>query len=108
MNPIKVIKNSIVKVLLGKSAIPSGLLELHKYFKDYGPINFKSHQEDGLMISVSTNFRYGSIVAHGANERELDTNIKDAILTSFEVPSSYKLEAALKKEGEKKGSYVLA
>ncbi len=61
-----------------------------------------------MKVSVSTNFKYGSIIAHGKNDKELDNNIKDAILTSFEVPSSYKKEAAIMREGERRDSYVLA
>lgn len=108
MNLIKVVKDRVVKMMFGSSMVPSGLVELNKYFRHYGPINFKHHNEDGMKVSVSTNFKYGSIVAHGKNDQELDKNIKDAILTSFEVPSSYKKEAAIVRGSERRNSYVLA
>ena len=108
MNLIKAAKDRFIKATLGKSTVPSGLVDLNKYFRQYGPINFANHKEDGLIISVSTDFKYGSIIAHGRNPKELDANVKDAILTSFEVPSSYKKEAAIVKAGEKKDSYALA
>ncbi len=108
MNLLKVTKDKAIKALLGKATVPSGLYELNKYFRQYGPIEFKHHKDDGLIISVSTNFKYGSIIAHGRNLEELDKNVRDAILTSFEVPSSYKKEAAIVKEGERQNAYALA
>lgn len=108
MNLIKNTKDRIVKAALGKGTVPSGLLEMHKYFKHYGAINFQEHKEDGIIISISTNFKYGSIIAHGKDRKELDANVEDAILTSFEIPSSYKREASLIKVGDKQDAYVLA
>jgi len=108
MNLIKTTKDRIVKAALGKGTVPSGLVELNKYFRQFGQINFQEHKEDGVIISVSTNFKYGSIIAHGKNRKELDANVEDAILTSFEVPSSYKKEASLIKVGKKQDAYVLA
>ncbi|MDO8664373.1 MAG: hypothetical protein Q7K44_02375 [Candidatus Liptonbacteria bacterium] len=108
MNLLKVTKDKAIKALLGKATVPSGLYELNKYFRQYGAIEFKNHNDDGLIISVSTNFKYGSIIAHGSNLEELDRNVKDAILTSFEVPSSYKKEAGIVKEGERQNAYALA
>jgi len=107
MSLLKITKDKVIKTLLGKAAVPSGLVELNKYFRLYGPINFQNHLEDGTQVSVSTNFKYGSIVAHGKDARELDFNIKDAILTSFEVPSSYRSDAGIIKVGERKDSYAL-
>ena len=58
---------------------------------------------------MSTNFRFGSIITSGKTREELDENIKDAILTSFDVPSAYAKEAAVKSVGEaSKGAYALA
>jgi hypothetical protein len=108
MNLIKITKDRIVKAALGKGTVPSGLLELNKYFRQFGPIHFQEHKEDGVIISVSTDFKYGSIIAHGKDRKELDANVEDAILTSFEIPSSYKQEASLVKVGDKQDAYVLA
>jgi hypothetical protein len=108
MNLLKVTKDRIVKAALGKGTVPSGLVELNKYFRHFGPINFEEHKEGGLIISVSTNFKYGSIVAHGKDREELDANVEDAILASFEIPSSYKHEASLVKVGDKQEAYALA
>jgi hypothetical protein len=105
---LKVTKDKAIKTLLGKSAVPSGLVELNKYFRLYGPIHFQNHREDGMQVSVSTNFKYGSIIAHGKDAKELDRNIRDAILTSFEVPSSYSKEAGVIRVGEREDSYALA
>lgn len=108
MTWIKVIKNNLLKSFWGKEFVPRGLLELHEYFKNYGAIKFQFKQEDGLIIAVSENFQYGSIVTSGKDFEELDRNIKDAILTSFEIPSSYTTEANIKRMGEKREEYVLA
>jgi hypothetical protein len=67
---------------------------MQKYFRNYDPIKFTFHREDGLVVAVSENFRHGSIVTFAKNEQELDAKIKDAILTSFGIPSSYAKEAA--------------
>jgi hypothetical protein len=108
MNFLKVTKDRLVKATLGKGVVPVGLVELNKYFRVYGPINFKTHKEaDDLIVSVSTDYKYGSIIAQGKNPKELDANIKDAILTSFEIPSSYKKEALIQRVGEKKDAYAL-
>ncbi len=108
MSLLKVAKDKVVKTLLGKMGVPSGLVELNKYFRLYGPIDFQRHQENGIQVSVSTNFKYGSIIAHGKDADELDRNIKDAILTLFEIPSSYAKEAGIIRVGERKDYYALA
>lgn len=108
MGFMKVTKDRLVRSLLGQASVPRGLFELLNYFRIHGPINFQYHHEDGLMVAVSTNFRYGSIVAQGRDLAELDQDIKDAILTAFEVPSSYAKEARIVKEGEESHSYALA
>lgn len=105
---IKILKDYIVKSLNGANFVPRGLLELHEYFKANEPIHFNYTNENGVIVAVSENFRYGSIVTSGKNYDELDKNIKDAILTSFEIPSSYSNEAKIIKVGEKKAEYVLA
>ena len=108
MKLAKVVKDRAIRVLLGKSVVPSGLYELGKYFRLYGPIKFEHHQEGSTIVSVSTNFKYGSIVACGDTREKLDENVKDAILTSFEIPSSYRKEAAIVNEGELQEEYALA
>lgn len=106
---IKQFKDRLIKILFGNSAVPRGLFELNEYFRKRGFINFEEKkEEDGLFIAVSTNFQYGSIIAHGKNQEELDKNIKDAILTSFEIPSSYVKEANIIKKGTTQNAYALA
>lgn len=95
-------------MLFGKAAVPRGLFELNQYFRLYGPMTFTFKPGKGNnIIAVSNNYRFGSIVTSGSTPEELDKNIKDAILTSFEIPSSYAAEAALKKEGDMKKEYVI-
>lgn len=108
MNTFKIIKDRIVRYAVGDTFVPKGLLELRNYFIHYGPINFKYEVKDGLIIAMSTNFRHGSIVTSGETQEELDSNIKDAILTSFELPSSYAKEANIHKEGSESNVYALA
>ena len=84
MSLTKRIKNQLIKVLLGESAVTRGLFELNQYFRQHGPISFRGEAgEDGTLVAISNNFRYGSIVTSGRNAEELDKNIRDAILTSF-------------------------
>lgn len=105
----KRVKDKLIKFFLGESTVPRGLFELNQYFRIYGPINFHYEKsEDGNLIAISDNFRYGSIITSGMNQQELDKNIKDAILTSFEVPSSYAPEANIQKVGDKQEAYALA
>ena len=108
MKLLKVIGDSIIKTTQGKNYVPAGLVELNKYFRHYEPIVFKYHKEGDETVAVSENFKYGSIIAAGKDDKELDKNIKDAILTSFEIPSSYKDEAGIIRQGEEKKQYVLA
>jgi len=106
---LKKTKDNLIKLLLGSSAVPRGLFKMGEYFRHNGPINFKREQGDGAIIAISTNFRYGSIVTSGKDEKELDSNIKDAILTSFDVPSSYAKEASVNKVGDaQQEKYALA
>ncbi|MDD2753303.1 MAG: hypothetical protein PHT44_01715 [Candidatus Portnoybacteria bacterium] len=106
---IKMVKDWLIRALWGKNVIPRGLFDLGQYFRGFGPIVFRHEKgEDGSIIAISTNFRYGSIVTSGRDEKELDKNIKDAILTSFKVPSSYAKEAKIIRTDEKKKEYALA
>ncbi len=106
---VKKVKDRLVKQLLGKASVPRGLFELNQYFRHYPPIKFKyNNTEDGTIVAVSENFRYGSIVTSGKNNKELDENIKDAILTSFDVPSSFAKEANINKVGVHQEQYALA
>lgn len=105
---IKRFKDSLIKALLGPESVPRGLFELDEYFRIYKGINFENKETDDGIVAISTDFKYGSIITSGKDEKELDRNIKDAILTSFEVPSSYAKEAKLHKVGEKQKEYVLA
>jgi hypothetical protein len=107
MSIIKQAKDLATKMTPGRS-IPTGLIEMHNYFKNNGSIKFNQHRKNGLIIAVSSNFIYGSIVTSGKNTNELDKNIKDAILTSFEIPSAYAKEAGLYQTGEKEREYAIA
>ena len=109
MSFIKRSKDQLAKILNGKDVVPQGLVEINRYFRLYGPIQFEFKQSGGAIVAVSKNFQYGSIVTSGKDPKELDKNIKDAILTSFEVPSAYAVEANIQRENEKKShSYALA
>ncbi|OGL88607.1 hypothetical protein A3H75_00755 [Candidatus Uhrbacteria bacterium RIFCSPLOWO2_02_FULL_51_9] len=109
MTFVKQTKDQLIRFLFGGKSVPRGLFELSEYNRLYGPISFKNERGDGVIIAVSTDFRYGSIVTSGKNEEELEENIKDAILTSFEIPSSYAKEARVHKvnSGQQEG-YAIA
>ena len=85
----KTIKDQFIKLLFGGTSVPRGLFELTNYFRLHGPINFEFKNDDGVFVAISKNFIYGKIITHGKDIKELDNNIKDAILTSFKIPSSY-------------------
>lgn len=109
MTLIKKAKNQLIKVLFGNASVPRGLFELNQYFRLYGPINFRHEKgEGGNIIAISTNYRFGSIVTSGMTMEELEKNTKDAILTSFSIPSSFVKEAAIYKVGGKQGEYAIA
>lgn len=108
MSILKKIKDKFIKFALGSKIVPRGLFELNQYFRVYGPIHFNYEKKDDVIVAISTNFRYGSVITSGKNEEELDKNIKDAILTSFEVPSSYAHEAKIHKVGDRRKEYALA
>lgn len=104
----KVLKDRLVKFLLGQDYVPGSLYDCSEYFRHYSAIKFEYHNEDGLIVAVSTDFKYGSIITSAKNEKELDRNIKDAILTSFEVPSVYLDKVNLYKVGDQMEGYALA
>lgn len=109
MSLTKKIRDQLIKVLYGKTSVPSGLFELSQYFRHYEPINFREEAgENGNVVAISTNYRYGSIITSGKTLADLEKNIKDAILTSFDIPSSFAKEAGVHKVGAKQGSYALA
>ncbi len=98
----KLLKDRCVKLLLGKSLVPSGLAELNNYFRINRVINFSNErQADGSLVAISSDFRYGRIITSAKNEEELEEKIKDAILTAFEVPSSYAKDAGVHRVGER-------
>ncbi|MDP3741575.1 MAG: hypothetical protein Q8R08_04620 [bacterium] len=108
MRITKVVRDYIIRQAFGKDSIPRGLYELSEYARHHGPIVFDFHKDDGIITAVSKDFRFGSIITQGKDEQELDRNIKDAILTSFEIPSSFKREANIKRVGEQAKGYALA
>ena len=100
-------RNKTIARLFGESYVPSGLSDLNQYFRVYSDIHFrKEPQEDGSVIAVSDNFHYGTIIAHAQKSENLDEKIKDAILTAFEVPSSYAKEANVKRTNEKEYAFA--
>lgn len=88
--------------------MPKGLLELNQYFRNKEPINFEFKRDGDMIVAVSTNFQYGSIVTSGKDEKELDQKIKDAILTAFEIPSSYAEDAKIHRVGDEEKIYAYA
>lgn len=107
MSLYKEAKDQFIKFVLGKASVPSGLSDLHHYFRTYGAIHFRTEkQEDGSLVAISENFRYGSIITRAQNADELSEKIKDAILTAFEVPSSYSKEAAVHRIGEQEYAFA--
>lgn len=107
MSLYKQTKDQLIKLMLGKASVPSGLLDLNHYFRMYGPINFRHEkQDDGSLVAISDNFRYGTIITHAENREQLDEKVKDAILTAFDVPSSYAKEAAVRRTDEKEYAFA--
>lgn len=97
---LKIIRDKIGRFILG-SSVPRGLVEIQLYFRHNDPLNFRvEKQEDDSLVAMSTNYRHGSIIAHAKNHGELDRQIKDAILTAFEIPSSYEREADIRSNAE--------
>lgn len=108
MSVIKQVKDYLIKILWDGKSVPRELLELNEYFRNYGAIHFEEKEESGEFITISKDFKYGSIITSGKTREELDKNVEDAILTSFEIPSSYRKEANLHKVGQKNHSYAIA
>lgn len=107
MSLYKQAKDQFIRFMLGKDAVPSGLSELNRYFRTYEPIHFRNEiQEDGSIVTISENFRYGSIITSAKNQIELEKNVKDAILTAFEVPSSYAKEADVHRVSEQEYAFA--
>lgn len=107
MSLSKQIKDCLIKILWNGKSVPNELFELSQYFRNYGPIEFEFKQEYSEVIAISKNFQHGSIVTSGKDAKELEKNVKDAILTSFDVPSSYAEEAGVHKLDKEK-MYVFA
>ncbi len=106
---LKIFTDWLFKAYLhGRGTVPAGLVDFQKYFRNFGPIKFTFHHEDGTVVAVSDNFRYGSIVTFAENEKELDEKIKDAILTAFGIPSSYAKEADIRREEADLPEYAAA
>jgi hypothetical protein len=100
MSIYKQAKDRMIRFMIGKNAAPAGLVDLNHYFRVYGPIRFRHEtQEDGSVIAMSENFRYGSIMTRADVPSELDEMVMDAILSAFEVPSSYAKEAGVHRVG---------
>lgn len=110
MRALKVLKDYVFKAVWDYEDLkPKGLFELSQYMRHFGPIQFQYHRnEDGTFTAVSLNFRLGAIVTSGREIEELEKNIKDAILTSFEIPSTYAKEAKIVKVGGEQKEYALA
>lgn len=107
MSIYKQAKDQLARLVLGGEFAPQGLVELNHYFRFNGPITFRHEkQEDGSIVAISENFRYGSIITSAENTEELDEKVKDAILTAFEVPSSYAKEAGVHRVGEKEYAFA--
>lgn len=105
---LKIIKDQIVKILSNGTSAIDELNDMQEYFRHYGEIKFSLKKGERQIIAVSTNYRHGAIITAGRNQKELDENIKDAILTMFEIPSVYAKEAGIHKVGEKEASYAPA
>lgn len=103
----KIFRDNIVKIIFGQYSVPRGLFDSREYFRENGPINFKYRRIKDGIVATSTNFRWGAIVTFGKTPKELDKKIKDAILTSFEIPSSYAKEAKIQKVGSEEKRYAL-
>jgi hypothetical protein len=101
MSFVKQLKDYTIKILWNGGSVPIGLFELSQYFRANKAINFEFKKEGDEIIAISKDFKQGTIITSAKTEKELDENIKDAILTTFEVPSSYKNEAGIQRVGQK-------
>lgn len=108
MSIVKQTKDYLKKYFWYGKRMPSELSELFQYFKNYGAINFEFKKEGDEIVAISKNFRHGSIVTSAKTEKELNNKIKDAILTAFKVPSSYKNIAKINRAGNNNNEYAFA
>ncbi|PIS07455.1 hypothetical protein COT78_03540 [Candidatus Berkelbacteria bacterium CG10_big_fil_rev_8_21_14_0_10_43_13] len=108
MSITKQIKDHIAKLFFGGVSVPRGLYESSEYFRMYGAIHFKYDKTEDCIVAKSSNFKWGTIITEGKDEKELDRNIKDAILTAFEIPSSYSKEASIARVGSRKNNQEYA
>jgi len=108
MKLTKIVRDNLAKAILGQYSVPKGLFESREYFREYGPINFKYEKTKDGIVARSIDFKWGAIITFGRNPQELDRKIKDAILTSFEIPSSFAKEAKIQKIGSEEKGYALA
>ncbi len=108
MSILKVLRDQVVKAFYGNSYVPKGLWELENYFRQYDGIEFRFEKTDEGFVAVSENFRFGSIITSGKNQEDLDQKVKDAILTSFSIPSSFAKKVKIFREGERRERYALA
>ncbi len=98
MSLSKQAKDWMIKMLLGKATVPVGLADLNNYFRVHGAIKFHDEkQDDGSIVVISENFVFGKIITRVETLSELDERVKDAILTAFDVPSSYSKEAGIQR-----------
>ncbi len=97
-----------MKAFYGNAYVPKGLWELENYFRQYDGIEFKFEKNSEGLVAVSENFRFGSIITSGRTQEELDRNVKDAILTSFSIPSSFAKKVNIFRKGERRERYALA
>jgi hypothetical protein len=94
MEVLKVVKDHIDKWVFHRGQMPLEVKEWKKYVAVNGAVTFKfDEQEDGSWVASSTNFKYGSIITSADSKEDLDSEIKDAILTAFSIPSAYAGEA---------------
>ncbi len=108
MSITKQTKDYFKKIFWYGKRVPSELFDLSQYFRNNGVIKFEFKKEGEEFIAVSKNFKYGSIITSAKTKKELDEKIKDAILSAFEVPSSYRKEAGINKTKEKNHMYAFA
>lgn len=64
--------------------------------------NIQKIEEDGEIYFLAKSVEYprGAIITSGANVKELELNIKDAIFTSFEVPARFCHPALINIKGD--------
>jgi len=107
MSITKQIKDYIIKITLGNAIVPRGLYESREYFRQFGPIRFEHLVLGDHIVARSTNFQWGTIITEGT-KKNLESNVEDAILTAFEIPSSYTKEAGIHRIGSQKNKQEYA